>query len=77
MNKNQAKIYYIYHSGFAIETETHFLVFDYYKEPSPSKENLLFPSLLSKENIKSKKVFIFCSHSHGDHFNPEILHWQS
>ena len=29
----EAKIYYIYHSGFAIKTENHFLIFDYYKEP--------------------------------------------
>jgi L-ascorbate metabolism protein UlaG (beta-lactamase superfamily) len=77
MNKIGAKIYYIYHSGFAIETENHFLVFDYYKEPNISKENLLLPLLISSENIKKKKkVFVFCTHSHGDHFNPVILDWE-
>ena len=77
MDKVQAKIYYIYHSGFAIETQHHFLVFDYYKEPNLSKDNLLFPSLLLPENIKKKKeVFIFSSHNHSDHFNPIILDWQ-
>ena len=78
MDKIQAKIYYIYHSGFAIETQNHLLVFDYYKEPKLSKENLLLPFLISSENIKEKKkVFVFCSHSHGDHFNPVILDWDS
>ena len=78
MYKPKAKIYYIYHSGFAIETQNHFLVFDYYKEQNLSKENSLFPSLLSNENTKEKKkVFVFCSHSHGDHFNPIILDWET
>lgn len=78
MNEIEAKIYYIYHSGFAIETKNHFLVFDYYKEPNISKENLLLPSLLAAENIKGKKkVFVFCSHSHGDHFNPVIFDFEN
>ena len=74
MDRLKSKIYYVYHSGFIVETQTHFLVFDYYKEPGISKENLLLPSLLYDKNINgNKKVFIFCSHSHGDHFNPVIL----
>ena len=59
MNKFEAKIYYIYHSGFAIETQNYFLVFDYYKEQNLSKENSLFPSIISFENIIEKKnVFV-------------------
>jgi len=74
MDNLKAKIYYVYHSGFILGTQTYFLVLDYYKEPGISKENLLLPGLLSHENINhNKKVFIFCSHSHGDHFNPVIL----
>jgi len=77
MNKFEAKILYIYHSGFAVETENYFLVFDYYKEQNLIKEKSLFPSILSNDNIRdNKKVFVFCSHSHGDHFNPVILDWQ-
>jgi L-ascorbate metabolism protein UlaG (beta-lactamase superfamily) len=76
MDKTKAKIHYIYHSGFAIETLNYFLVFDYYKEPGLSKENLLLPFLLSSKNI-NKKVFIFSSHSHEDHFNPIILDWEN
>ena len=76
MNKIEAKIYYIYHSGFVVETKDHLLVFDYYKEHDRSKENSLLPLLISAKNTK-KKVFVFCSHSHGDHFNPVILDWQN
>lgn len=54
------KIEYIYHSGFCIETDNFFLVFDYYK---------------GKINLSNKKTIIFCSHGHPDHFNPIIFDW--
>lgn len=74
MKEIQAKIYYIYHSGFAIKTKNHFLIFDYYKEPIESKQNA---SVLSPENIKDmKNLIVFSSHSHEDHFNPSIFEWE-
>lgn len=54
------KIEYIYHSGFTVETENFFLVFDYYK---------------GDIQLKDKPTYVFCSHSHEDHFNPEIFNW--
>lgn len=76
MSTIKAKIHYIYHSGFALETQNSFLIFDYYKHPSLD-ESLKTEDILTPENLKSKKkVFVFSSHSHGDHFNPEILNWE-
>ncbi|MFA5524381.1 MAG: MBL fold metallo-hydrolase [Tissierellales bacterium] len=54
------KIEYIYHSGFCIETDNYFLVFDYYK---------------GKIKLRDKKTIVFSSHGHADHFNPDILKW--
>lgn len=77
MDKSKAKIYYIYHSGFAIETSRHFLVFDYYKEANYTSEARQSNSFILKDLIKDKKnVLVFSSHSHGDHFNPVILDWE-
>lgn len=56
------KIEYIHHSGCTIETEDCFLVFDYYK---------------GDIDLKSKKTIVFSSHSHPDHYNPEILKWSN
>lgn len=56
------KIEYIHHSGCTVETENYFLVFDYYK---------------GDINLKDKKIIVFSSHGHGDHYNPEILKWAS
>ena len=84
MKEIQAKIYYIYHSGFAIKTENHFLIFDYYKEPIENNkthagdESKQWSSVLSPENIKDmENVIVLSTHSHGDHFNPSIFKWEN
>ena len=53
------KITFIEHSGFSVELDQVVLIFDYYKGMMP-------------ECSKNKKIFVFVSHSHGDHYNPEI-----
>lgn len=60
MGKNKLKIEYIYHSGFTVETEKYFIVFDYFK---------------GDITIPDKPVLVFCSHSHPDHFNEDIFKW--
>ncbi|GCD10766.1 MBL fold metallo-hydrolase [Clostridium tagluense] len=78
MEKIKAKIYYIYHSGFAIKTKNHFLIFDYYKEPIENDDTHKPSVLLSPENIEQmKNVVVFASHSHEDHFNSSILEWEN
>lgn len=54
------KIEYIYHSGFCIESENYFLVFDYYK---------------GNIKLSNKNTIVFSSHGHADHFNPNIFQW--
>lgn len=53
-------ITYLNHSGFLLEWETCYWLFDYYKGVIP-------------ELNPEKELFIFSSHSHGDHFNPEVF----
>ena len=54
------EITYIGHSGFLVETGACYFIFDYYKGEIP---------VLDAE----KDIYVFCSHSHHDHFNPEIF----
>jgi len=54
------KITYIGHSGFLIEWAASYWLFDYYKGIIPEMDSM-------------KKVFVFASHHHKDHFNPEIF----
>lgn len=66
------KVFYIYHSGFAIETENYKLIFDYYMEPKRNSGNFNIENFI----IDNKYILVFSSHSHGDHFNKEILNWK-
>ncbi|WP_446897170.1 MBL fold metallo-hydrolase [Clostridium sp. LBM24168] len=76
MSNHNIKIHYLYHSGFAVETEEHFLVFDYYKDSFTGKEKSIENGLISEDFIKDKKnTIVFVSHSHPDHFNPVIFKW--
>ena len=63
------KLYYLYHSGVAVETEDHLLIFDYYQDTLPGG----VPALLQQVG---KPVTVFASHSHYDHFNRAILTWK-
>lgn len=54
------EITFLGHSGFYVELEDTLLLFDYYKGSLPG-----FPH--------GKKLYVFASHRHPDHFNPEIF----
>lgn len=54
------KITYIYHSGFLVETEECYYLFDYYRGNLPVLD-------------KDKPIFVFCSHAHQDHYNKKIF----
>ena len=54
------QVTYIDHSGFLVESEACYYIFDYYKGELPTLD-------------KGKEVIVFCSHFHQDHFNPQIF----
>ncbi len=53
------KITHIYHSAFLVTMDHSALLFDWYKGSLP-------------EIPKDKKLYVFCSHSHEDHYSPQI-----
>lgn len=54
------KVTYLNHSGFLLEWTHSYWIFDYFKGTIPPLD-------------PQKDIFVFCSHSHGDHFNPLIF----
>lgn len=54
------KVTYIGHSGFLVELEETYLLFDYFEGNIPTLD-------------ETKKLIIFVSHNHHDHFNPKIF----
>ena len=62
------KLTYIFHSGFALETEGCILLFDYWLDPARIIGGLL---------RSDKPMYVFASHFHEDHFNREIFTWKT
>ncbi|MBN2879342.1 MAG: MBL fold metallo-hydrolase [Clostridia bacterium] len=53
---------YHFHSGFSIEFDNYFMLFDFYKGTLPAAET-----------EKAEKPFVFVSHGHADHYNESVL----
>ncbi len=60
MKKLDVRVDHIFHSGFTLETKDYFLIFDYYK---------------GDISLKDKKIIVFVSHGHEDHYTDEIFKW--
>ena len=54
------RITYIHHSGFLVETRRCYYIFDYESGALPAMD-------------PEKPVFVLSSHSHGDHYRPEVF----
>ena len=67
-------IWYLYHSGFAVKTENHFLIFDYWRD-TPKGGNICDGVINTKE-LWEEDVIVFASHRHSDHYNRVIERWQ-
>ena len=76
VNIKQARIWYLHHSGFAVETENYYFIFDYSNdEPVGSDRSLDNGVVPIRQLDKDKGIFVFVSHAHGDHFNRVIFEW--
>jgi len=74
----QASIWYLHHSGFAVETAGHFLVFDYSCDKPEDEARSLESGVVTPGQLdKDKKIVVFVSHGHGDHFSHVIFDWQN
>ncbi len=76
LGKGEATIWYLKHSGFAIKTKSALLIFDYWDNDPAPDEKLLANGHVNPEALKSLPVYVFVSHEHGDHFDPQIMEWK-
>ena len=67
------KLIYIYHSCFALVGESFIVIIDYYKDSARRPlVGVVHDELLKRPG----KLYVLSSHSHTDHFNPEVLEWK-
>lgn len=62
------RLTYIFHSGFALETERCVVVFDYWLDPAGVVRQLL---------TAGKPLYVLVSHFHEDHFNRDVFAWRT
>lgn len=75
MKDGEAIIHYLNHSGYAIETSKHILVFDYFHYYAAPDNRSLLNGRINTGELKGKKMFVFCSHEHPDHYDTTIWKW--
>ncbi len=66
------KLSYIFHSGFAIETNELTIIVDFFEDTISKNKGIVHDRLLKNEG----DIYVLSSHSHFDHFNPEVLKWK-
>lgn len=85
--KEELRVWYLYHSSYAVLAGGCLLVFDYWndKEEGEGRDfgngvfdpvHWLNNAIHHTETGTIPPVVVFSSHKHGDHFNPDILQWQ-
>lgn len=77
LDKDEAYVWYLRHSGWAVKTKSALLVFDYWDNDIAPDEKLLANGHIRPEEIKDIPTYVFVSHVHGDHFDDQILNWRS
>jgi ankyrin repeat protein len=73
LKDGQATVFYLSHSGWAVQTSKHFLIFDYVPRRRQSDDPGLINGAMVPEEIKDENVIVFASHVHGDHYTPNIF----
>jgi len=73
----EAVIHYLNHSGYAIETSKHILVFDYFQNYTAPDNPSLLNGRINPADLKDKKIIVFCSHFHTDHYDTTIWKWNT
>ena len=68
------RVTYIHHSSYLVELDRTLLLFDYFP-PDALADRMVFGGKIPPFP-QDKKLYIFSSHRHRDHWTPQVLDWQ-
>jgi L-ascorbate metabolism protein UlaG (beta-lactamase superfamily) len=71
----EARLWYLGHSGYAIQTSNNLLVFDYFPGGRLPDDPALRNGYIDPQEIAGMNVTVFVSHEHADHFDPGVFEW--
>lgn len=76
LDNGEAILWYLGHSGCAIKTKEHLLIFDYWNYGEQPDEPYLANGHINLDEIKDQNVYVFVTHNHIDHHDSIIYYWQ-
>ncbi len=76
LRRGEAILWYLGHTGWAIKTQNHLMVFDYWKRWASADEPCLANGHISSHEIADQNLAVYVTHEHGDHFDTTIFDWQ-
>lgn len=71
----EAVLWYLGHCGWAIKTNNHLLLFDYWERGVSPTEPGLANGYILPDEIKNQNIEMFVSHEHNDHYDSTIFGW--
>jgi L-ascorbate metabolism protein UlaG (beta-lactamase superfamily) len=76
--RGEAMFWYLGHSGWAVKTSDHFLVFDYNDDTRARKADhpCLATGCIEPKELKNQHLTVFSSHAHPDHFCSSVFDWK-
>lgn len=72
----RAVVWYLGHSGWAVRTKSHLLVFDYWEYRDRPAGGGMAAGFIDPEEIAEARVRVFVSHRHSDHYDAVIHTWK-
>lgn len=75
LDNGEAHLWYLGHCGWGVQTQNHFMIFDYWPIGAEPDEPCLCNGHILPEQLADYKVTVFVTHEHGDHFDQAIYPW--
>ena len=75
LKSGEASIWYLGHCGYAVKTQKHLLVFDYWSRGAVPETPCLANGHIDPSEIAGLDVTVFVTHDHSDHFDSTIFDW--
>jgi hypothetical protein len=76
IGEKEAVVWFLGHSGWAVKTQNHLLIFGYFIQGKDPNEPGLCNGHVNPAEMAGEKVAAFASHFHGDHHNAAVFEWR-
>jgi len=73
--QGEAVLWYLGHCGWAVKTQNHLLVFDYWSRWRDSDNPCLANGAVRGSELAGQNVEVFVTHDHADHYDSTIFIW--